>query len=131
MTPDFISRLIGMVIFALIGARIGSDAAPSLGLPDTATSLIFSMVGVLFGLLVGPWVLVRPLRSLRRAVTETPVDALLTALIGLVGGLAIALLLAYPLSQLQSPFGNYAPTVASALFGYLGLLLFRVRSREI
>ncbi len=131
MTPDFISRLVGMVIFALIGARLGSDAAPALGLPDTATSLIFSMVGVLFGLLVGPWVLVRPLRSLRRAVTETPVDALLTALIGLVGGLAIALLLAYPLSQLQSPFGNYAPTVASALFGYLGLLLFRVRSREI
>src|SRR6185295_18739557 len=120
MTPDFISRLIGMVFFALLGARIGSDAAPGLNLPDTATSLIFSMIGVLFGLLVGPWVTVRPLRALRRSITETPVETLLTSLTGLIGGLTLALLLAYPLSQLQSPFGNYAPTVASALFGYLG-----------
>src|SRR5262245_12946591 len=131
MTPDFIARLIGMAFFALLGARIGTDAAPSLGLPDTATSIIFSMIGVLFGLLIGPWISVRPLRSLRRAVTETPVDTLLTSLIGLIGGLAIALLLAYPLSQLQSPFGNYAPSIASAIFGYLGLTLFRLRSREL
>lgn len=131
MTPDFISRIIGTVIFALLGARLGSQAAPGLGLPDTVTSIIFSMMGILVGLLVGPWLIVRPLRTLRHSITETPVDMLLTSMVGMTGGLMIALLLSYPLSQLQTPFGNYLPSAASLLFGYLGLTLFRVRSREI
>lgn len=130
-SPDFISRLIGTVLFALLGARLGTDAAPGLGLPDTVTSIIFSMIGVLVGLLAGPYLIVRPLRSLRNSVTEMSVETLLTSLTGLTGGLLIALLLSYPLSQLQPPFGNILPTAISILFGYLGLAIFRVRSREI
>lgn len=131
MTPDFISRLIGTVLFALIGARIGSDSATSMGLPAEITSVIFALVGVLVGLILTPWLTVRPLRAVRNAITEMPVDALLTSLTGLVGGLVLALLVAYPVSQLERPWGNLLPAIISVLFGYLGLTIFRMRSREI
>lgn len=131
MTPDFISRLIGTVIFALVGARIGSDSAVSLGLPTEVTSVIFALVGVLIGLILTPWLTVRPLRAVRNTITEMPVDALLTSLTGLVGGLLLALLVAYPISQLERPWGNLLPAGISVLFGYLGLTIFRMRSREI
>jgi len=131
MTPDFISRLVGTVIFALLGARIGSDSATSLGLPTEVTSVIFALVGVLIGLILTPWLTVRPLRAIRNAITEMPVDALLTSLTGLVGGLLLALLVAYPISQLERPWGNLLPAGISVLFGYLGLTIFRMRSREI
>ena len=42
MTIDFLSRMIGTVIFALIGARVGVDSAPTLGLPTDITAAIFS-----------------------------------------------------------------------------------------
>lgn len=131
MTPDFISRLIGTVIFALLGARVGVDAAVSLSLPPEVTSVIFALVGVLIGLILTPWLTVRPLRVLRQTITEMPVDSLLTSLSGLVAGFVLALLVAYPISQLEPPLGNVLPAILSVLFGYLGLTIFRVRAREI
>ena len=38
MTADFVSRMIGTVIFALIGARLGVDASPAVGLPADITA---------------------------------------------------------------------------------------------
>jgi uncharacterized protein YacL len=88
-------------------------------------------VGVLIGLILTPWLTIRPLRAVRNAIMEMPVDSLLTSLTGLVGGLLIALMMAYPLSQLEAPFGNLLPSLVSLIFGWLGLTIFRIRAREI
>lgn len=131
MTVDFMFRIIGMVIFALLGARLGVEAAGSFRLPEEATSFIFSLVGILFGLIVTPWITLRPVRAVRRAVTEMPVEILLMSLLGGMAGLSAALILAYPLSLLPRPFGDYVPPLVSILFGYLGISIFSIRSREI
>jgi len=131
MTPDFVSRLVGTVIFALLGARLGADSASTLGLPIEVTSVIFSLVGVLVGLILTPWLTVRPLRAIRQTINEMPIEVLITGLAGLAIGLTIALLLAYPLSQLQGWTGNLLPPLVSVAAGYLGLTIFTVRSREI
>ena len=67
MTPDFVSRIVGTVIFALLGARLGADSAAALGLPVEVTSVIFALVGVLIGLILTPWLTIRPLRAIRHA----------------------------------------------------------------
>ncbi len=131
MYVEFASRMIGMIIFALVGARLGVAAAPAFGLPELGISFIFALVGVLFGLIMTPWITVRPLRALSRLINEMPVDAMFTTLLGLLLGLLIGLLAAFPLSLLDAPFGTLVPGIVLVLAVYLLTTIFNVRSREV
>lgn len=131
MSIDFASRMIGMVVFALVGARLGINAATAFALPELATSFIFALVGILFGLVLTPWITVRPIRLISRVVNEMPIDVLFTALVGMFIGLLIALLAAYPLSTLDDPFGSLLPPIVLLLGVYLTTTIFQVRSREV
>ena len=130
MSSDFASRIVGMVIFALVGARVGVETADALALPELATSFIFSLVGILFGLVMTPWITVRPLRALNRAINEVPMEVLFTGVIGLLAGLIMAQQLAYPQSLLNPPWSNLLPPIVSVVFAYVGLTLLSLRSRE-
>jgi uncharacterized protein YacL len=131
MTPDFIFRMIGMVVFAVLGARLGAESATTLNLSPEAGGFLFGMVGILFGLILTPWITVRPVRGLRRSINEWPVERLLMSMTGLLMGLILALLIAYPLSLLDPPFGTYLPTIVAVVSGYLGMTIFGLRSKEI
>jgi uncharacterized protein YacL len=96
MTPDFVSRIIGMVILTILGARVGTDIAPQLNLNPVSSSIIIALVGFLAGLILTPWLTVRPVRAIRRFVTEMPIERLLLTLFGGFAGLLLALMLAYP-----------------------------------
>jgi uncharacterized protein YacL len=130
MTLDFAFRLIGMVIFALLGARIGLNVAVPSGLPSQFTSFMFGLVGVLFGLILTPWLTVRPVRFIGKTISEKPVDVLLLSFVGLIAGLLIGLLAAYPLSLLAPPFGSLLPAAVSIVAAYLGISIFTLRARE-
>ena len=67
MTIDFISRMIGTVVFALIGARLGVESSAVMGLPPDITAAIFGLVGMLVGLILTPWLTIRPLRYIRQS----------------------------------------------------------------
>jgi uncharacterized protein YacL len=134
MSVEFMFRIVGMVVFALISARLGNDIAIALKLEPNltqATSFIFALVGVLFGVITTPWITIRPIRAVRKAVTELPAEKLITVLIGGGVGLGLSLLIAYPLSLLNDPFGSWLPAAASVLAAYLGMTIFAARSREI
>ncbi len=131
MYIEFASRMIGMIIFALVGARLGVSAAVALGLPQLGVSFIFSLVGILFGLIMTPWITVRPIRLLGRFINEMPVEALFTTLLGVILGLFVGLLAAYPLSLLDPPLGTLLPAVVLLLALYLLTTIFNVRSREV
>lgn len=132
MSADFLSRLLGTVLFALVGARLGSDLPQSVtGLPGDVSAVILALVGMLAGLILTPWITIRPWRVVRQIVNEMPVEVLFMSLTGLALGLGIALLLAYPLSLLEPPLGNLLPPAFSILAGYLGLTIFSVRANEI
>ncbi|MDX1991857.1 MAG: PIN domain nuclease [bacterium] len=131
ITADFVSRIIGMVVFAFAGARLGVDAAGPLGLPEEATWFLFALVGFLFGLIITPYLTVRPVRAISQNIKEMPIEVLFMALIGASIGLTIALLMAYPLSLLGRPLNSFVPPAISVLGAYLGATIFGVRAREI
>jgi len=130
-SAEFAFRIAGMLAFALIGARVGVDSASFFALPEQATALVFALVGALFGLILTPWITVRPVRFIRKTINEMSLDVLFTAFIGLLLGLLVGGLSAYPLSLLDPPLGQWLPAGVTVVSGYLGLTIFSVRSREV
>jgi uncharacterized protein YacL len=131
-SAEFISRIVGMIVFAVLGAQLGGIAAQALQVANNLViSFFFGLTGILFGLVLTPWLTVRPVRWLSRSINEQPIEVLFTTLLGLVIGLLLALLLAYPLAQLPPPLNNWVPTLMSVVLAYVMTTLFRNRSREV
>jgi len=130
-SPEFLSRMIGLIVFSILGLRLGADIAPVIELPTEGTAVIFSLLGMLFGIIVTPWITVRPVRSIRNNIYEMPVERLVMTLVGLIVGLFAALLATVPLSILEGPLGLYTPALLMLVSAYLGMAIFGGRSREI
>ncbi len=131
MSSYVICRIAGLVVFSLIGIRIGETLAPLTTLPVEQTSLICFGLGALTGLIATPWITIIPLRRWRRAASEVTVPQLMIAIIGGLVGLTVGLMLSFPLSLLGDPLGKVAPAAVSIIFGYLGMNIFSLRSREM
>ncbi len=131
MSADFISRIIGMLVFAVAGVFMGLYLASQFGGQPYQYGAIFFLVGALAGLVLTPYVSVRPFLALRRRIRQAPAHQLLAATLGLVVGLVIAALLVFPLSLLPSPFKQVLPFVAAVLFGYFGIMVMTTRQQDI
>ena len=138
MSIEFIIRLIGMVVFCILGVTGGiylgrfvniNPAEPVF--PTEAFAVIFGLVGSLFGLVLTPYITIRPIRALRSIMGKLSAQTLIAALIGLVVGLIIAALFAFPISLLPKPLGNILPFVGVVIFGYLGVAVFTMRQNDL
>ncbi|MBI9043842.1 MAG: PIN domain nuclease [Anaerolineaceae bacterium] len=138
MSSDFIFRLIGMIVFAVLGVFWGTsigdlaniDASPNT-LSIESYSFIFGLLGALFGLILTPYLTIRPIRGLRALLVRISAQSLFASLIGLFAGLIFAAILAYPLSLLPSPFGNFLPFIGVLVFAYIGIAVFNMRENDL
>jgi uncharacterized protein YacL len=138
MSADFVFRLIGMVVFAVLGtywgAQLGVIAKSSPTPPLLTTeqySFLIGLVGALFGLILTPFFTSRPIRAVKKYLARVSAQTLSASLIGLIAGLIIAALLSFPLSLLPSPFGKIMPFIGALLFTYLGVSIFTMRENDI
>src|SRR3972149_1470095 len=131
MSKDFIARILGMLVFAVIGLYYGLQ----LPVPDLSHLVRYTIVSTLIGMLVGliltPYISTRPVRYLRKNLNRLSVESIVIILAGLIAGLIVAALLAFPLSLLPDPFGEILPFVGVCLFVYLGISLFSMRQNDI
>lgn len=131
MSSYVICRIAGLAVFSIIGIRIGEALAPLAPLPVEQTSLICFGLGALTGFIAAPWITIIPVRRWRRAASEVTVPQLMVSIIGGLVGLTVGLMLSFPISLLGDPLGKVAPAVVSIIFGYLGMNIFSLRSREM
>lgn len=131
MSIDFILRLAGMMVFAVLGAMLGADLADTLLLPPEATGLIFALMGALGGLIITPWITTYPARVGRRALLRMPVENLVMATVGLLAGLLAAALFAWPLSLLPNPFGWLLPILVAIALAYAMTSIAALRGHDI
>jgi uncharacterized protein YacL len=130
MSADFVARIVGALTLATAGAIFGVYISPP-GSPPYWYSALFLFVGALFGLVLTPYITVRPFLAVRRSIHQAPVQKLLAVVIGLVVGLIVAALFSFPLSFLPEPFNRILPFVAAILFAYLFIMIFSMRERDI
>lgn len=139
MSVDFISRLIGMVVFCIVGVFWGSHLGnitevsnnPNNPLNIEQYTFIFGLVGALFGLVLTPYLTTKPVKAIRSRLTRISAQSLFSSFVGLISGLIIAALLAFPISLLPSPFGSILPFVGVVIFGYLGITVFHIRANDL
>jgi uncharacterized protein YacL len=132
MNIDLIFRFIGMLVFSILGAYAGNALshtyAQNQQLPYT---IIFALVGAFVGLVLTPFLTTRPMRSLRSLLARLSAETLFISLLGVVAGLLVAALLAFPLSLLPSPFNKILPFLGVLVLGYLGVAIFVMRQSDI
>lgn len=131
MSLELALRLVGMMLFALLGAVLGINLSDALYLPPEATGLTFSLMGALAGLIITPWITTFPARAARRAIMQMPAESLFTSLFGLIFGVLVSALIALPLSLLPDPFGQFLPSIAAAVMIYISMTIFSFRAQDV
>lgn len=131
MSLELVFRLVGMVVFAVVGAQIAKSLQIFPNADSARLIVAFSLSFSALGLLVAPWLTIKPYNKLRYEIRRMPASRLISAVVGLAVGLAIAALLAAPLSKLPQPFNQILPLVVSLLFGYLGIVVMIMRHQDI
>lgn len=131
MSAEFIVRIIGMIILAILGAYGGAWLGRFSADQIILYTVTFSLVGALAGLILTPFLTTRPTRAIRAALGRIAAETLLSGIVGLLTGLLIAALLAFPLSLLPNPFGRILPFVGVLIICYLSVSLFVMRQGDI
>jgi uncharacterized protein YacL len=131
MSFEFILRLIGMIVFAILGGYWGFLASKLGQEPASLYTTTFALVGALAGIILTPYFTTRPARAMRSWLGRISAESLFAGITGLVVGLLMAALLAFPLSMLPPPFGKVLPFVGVLLFTYFGVSLFAMRQGDL
>ena len=138
MSADFIARLIGMIVFSIFGVSLGTylgrlaNYQPGeFAFSVEQYAFTIGLVGALTGLILTPFITTRPMSTFRSLLARISPQSLFASLLGLVVGLLIAALLAFPLSLLPAPLGRIMPFIGVLILGYLGVWVFVMRQNDL
>ena len=132
MSIEFLFRIIGMIVFSILGGYLGNYWALAAGGPPVELYIfLLGLCGMLFGLIITPYMTTRPVRALGKIFIRLSAQSLAAALMGLVVGLIIAALLTFPLSLLPGTFGKLLPFIVVVLMSYFGVSIFMMRQNDL
>ncbi|NSW52767.1 MAG: TRAM domain-containing protein [Anaerolineae bacterium] len=138
MSIDFIFRLIGAVVFCVLGVQWGTRLGQLANInPSPATlsveeyAFTIGLGGVLVGLILTPYLTTIPVRALSKSLSKMSAQKLFSTLAGLVVGLVIGALLSIPFSMLPDPFSKIMPFAGVVFFVYIGVTVFSSRENDM
>src|ERR1051325_6380016 len=117
VSAEFIFRLLGMAVLAVVGYQLGDFVAgPGVRTPSANTT-VFSLAfaGAALGLLLTPYLTVRPFLWIREEMRRLSPNVLVAGTIGMAIGLIISVLLPLPVSMLRGELAKWLP-LAVAVF---------------
>lgn len=131
MSIEFYFRIAGMLILGVAGVWLGISFSEFAGEDPMIRAVAFGMVGWVAGLVLTPYFTTRPMKAIRKTLTQISARALFAGILGLVISLVVSALLAFPLSLLPKPFGQVLPVVLAVFMCYLGISIFVSRQTDI
>jgi uncharacterized protein YacL len=99
--------------------EFGALGIQTITLTRLLVSVSFALFGAAFGYVLAPAML-RPLRAVAGELQDTPPANLMSATLGMAFGLFLSVLVALPVSELPSPFGEFLPFFFAAALAYFG-----------
>jgi len=138
MSGVLLSRIIGAIVFGIIGAVFGQPLFESIeklfpNLVEPNQGLIIAISAAVFlvlGFIITPYITIKPIEGLKKLFRKASPQTLISGLAGLLLGFVAAAITAYPLSLLPKPFGSFMPFVGVLLFGYLFSILLASRNED-
>lgn len=131
MSAEFVSRIVGMLLLATGGAFVGVYVTPQGRSPYYYASL-FLLLGALTGLVLTPYLTVRPFAALKRRLREISSQQMLASVLGLVTGLIIAALFSSTaFSMLPPPFSQVFSFASAVICGFLGVMVMSMHQAEL
>ncbi len=131
MAIELILRIVGMVVLGVVGWQVGEYLGGENATQALRYILALSLAGAAFGLLITPWITVRPFLYVRRKIRQLPAQQLVAMMLGLTVGLVAAALLSLPLALLPAPLGSILPFASAVFLGYTGAAVMSMRQKEI
>jgi uncharacterized protein YacL len=131
MSTEFIFRIVGAIIGSVGGGFLGSGTARFLDVSPEGYIIVFALLGFLVGLILTPYITIRPLRHISNRLAKMPAERLIAIVLGLFIGLVAAALLSLPLALLGSPFRQILPLVAAAILCYLSVVILVSRQNDL
>lgn len=131
MSIEFIFRIIGMIVIGVWGVWLGVSLSELVGEPPEYRAVLIGLVGMLTGLILTPYLTVRPVVAVRKKLTQVSARSLFAGILGMVVSLLISGLLSFPVSLLPEPFSQVLPIVIALLLSYLGVVIFVSRQTDI
>ncbi len=131
MSIEFVFRLVGMVAFAIVGAQSLYLFQPESPGESARLIIVLTLAGAALGLLVGPYLTVKPFLLAQAKLRQIPASKLISGVIGLGVGLAVAALFNPSLMDLPPPYSEVLPVIVSITFGYVGLTVMVMRQQDI
>ena len=129
MNIEMAARLVGGLLAGIGGWRVADMVTTTDGSGGMHWGMAIGLTAV--GLLLTPYVLVRPLNWLGEQLAPVPTHELLAGTIGLLLGLTAGALVAIPLSMLPDLAGHLVPAVAALAFAYLGVKVMCGRKEDL
>ena len=124
-------RLVGMVLFAVLGWQLGYTLDTSGSPEQDRAVLLLALAGAALGATITPRLTNAALHWTRKRLRILPAADLVAGGVGMIVGLIMAALLTIPLAHLPGILGAIFPFLAAVIFGYLGISVMVMRKREI
>lgn len=135
MSGTFFVRILGMILFAILGLWVAQLTLSISGVPlqpdDWRYVATLVLAGAGLGLLITPSLTIVPIRWLSNRLRTVAIEDLIAIGLGLLVGLILSALLALPFSMLPAPLGQLLPFVSCIILSYIAASLALARKNEI
>lgn len=131
-TANFYVRVLGAFTLGYVGWYFGTvNSANPPTYEQELGRLLLMLSGLGLGLVITPYLLLYPFRSLLRKARTMPSLDLAATGVGLLLGLIVGVLLTFPLSNLPGMLGAYLPFVAAVVSAYVGAVVINWRKNDL
>lgn len=128
MSGRLFFRFVALIGFGLLGWWV-AEGVPQAG--GTFWVAVAALSAAAAGFVVAPYLTTKPFNAMVRRLEKVNSSVIVSGTLGLLLGLIVSVLLAFPLSMLPGSWGSLLPIAVTIFLGYLGISVMVKHDKEL